>query len=326
MLTPEQIVQRRTKLGASEVGAILGLDPYRTALDVWLEKRRTDTPEPEFNEAAMMGHLLEPVVAQRFQMAHPEVAQVVDGRTVVHADSLPDFGRWAAATPDRIALVPSEDRGHEFLVELKTRNTFTARAFGTPGTDEVPPEILAQVLWQQYVTGLRTDATVAVLVSGVRYFEYVVQFDADVADEMFGLARAWWERCIVRGEEPDLTGPSVKAYLGQKFKDVNAEVREAQDDEETLLARMAAARERIKEAEAEKEKLEQELMLRCGTARGIQGSVAKWLWVPIKGRRQTNWKAVAEAAGASADLIQQHTRIGEPYRQARFYITGESDE
>jgi predicted phage-related endonuclease len=37
-LTPEQIAIRRTRIGSSEVGAILGIDPYKSAYDVWTEK------------------------------------------------------------------------------------------------------------------------------------------------------------------------------------------------------------------------------------------------------------------------------------------------
>ena len=37
-LTPEQIAERRNGIGASEVAAVLGIDPFKTAIDVWAEK------------------------------------------------------------------------------------------------------------------------------------------------------------------------------------------------------------------------------------------------------------------------------------------------
>ena len=38
-LSPTQLAQRRLGIGASEVGAVLGLHPYQTPLDVYLDKR-----------------------------------------------------------------------------------------------------------------------------------------------------------------------------------------------------------------------------------------------------------------------------------------------
>ena len=58
MLTPEQLERRRSSIGASDVAAILGLDPYRTGLDIWLQKRGLAEVQDQ-TEASLMGHLLD---------------------------------------------------------------------------------------------------------------------------------------------------------------------------------------------------------------------------------------------------------------------------
>lgn len=55
MLTPEQIERRRKGIGASEAAAVCGLDPYKTPLDVYLDKLGLREKEefPEERQAAI---------------------------------------------------------------------------------------------------------------------------------------------------------------------------------------------------------------------------------------------------------------------------------
>ena len=39
MLTAEQIELRKTGVGSSDIGAVAGLSPYASPLDVWLQNR-----------------------------------------------------------------------------------------------------------------------------------------------------------------------------------------------------------------------------------------------------------------------------------------------
>ena len=78
MLTPEQLEQRKNSIGASEVSSILGLNPWKSALQLWLEK--TGAVEPEDlseNEAVFWGQRLELIIGERFAQNHPELQVVV---------------------------------------------------------------------------------------------------------------------------------------------------------------------------------------------------------------------------------------------------------
>lgn len=57
--------ERRNSIGGSDVGAILGLNKYRSPYAVWAEKTGR-IPEPEDNEAMRQGRDLEAYVAKRF--------------------------------------------------------------------------------------------------------------------------------------------------------------------------------------------------------------------------------------------------------------------
>lgn len=62
MLTPEQIEARRKGIGASDAAAVLGFDPYKTALDIYRDKlgiAEQEERSPERQEAIDIGNRVE---------------------------------------------------------------------------------------------------------------------------------------------------------------------------------------------------------------------------------------------------------------------------
>ena len=55
------LAERRKRLGATDVSAILGLNPYKTAYEVWLDKRNMLEPW-NGNAATSLGLMLEPAI------------------------------------------------------------------------------------------------------------------------------------------------------------------------------------------------------------------------------------------------------------------------
>jgi putative phage-type endonuclease len=308
-LSPEQLQRRRSFLGSSDVAAICGLDRYRTGLDVWLEKRGATEPAEE-SEAALMGHLLEPVVAQRYELANEGVTLIPVNEEVV--GPMP----FLAATLDYRAV--SDTR--EWIVEVKTRSRFSMREWGEAGTDKVSPAVLCQVLWQQAISGLTNMAEVAVLVDGREFRLYSVQHDAEVAADLMQIASDWYERHMVRGEEPPLDGGQVAAYLQQKYKQaLSKEVVAASEHGAQLLAEYAIVSEKLKQLKQRQDELKQAAMLEIRDGYGIESEAGKMLWLNAKGRTTTDYAAIVKELQVPEDVLQRHTRIGAPSRQMRFY-------
>jgi predicted phage-related endonuclease len=65
-MTPGERIERRQYLGASEVAAVIGMDPFKGAHDLWSEKMGL-LGESEESEAAEMGKLLESPILQRYE-------------------------------------------------------------------------------------------------------------------------------------------------------------------------------------------------------------------------------------------------------------------
>ena len=70
---------RALGVGGSDMSTILGLNPYSTPYDLWLEKTGHQQPEDISGKWAIVkGNILEVELRRRFRALHPEY-QVIDG-------------------------------------------------------------------------------------------------------------------------------------------------------------------------------------------------------------------------------------------------------
>lgn len=66
-MTREQWLNlRRRGIGGSDASVVLGVNPYRSVLELWLDKTKQLEPEESTIEAAYWGQVLEPVVRDEF--------------------------------------------------------------------------------------------------------------------------------------------------------------------------------------------------------------------------------------------------------------------
>lgn len=189
---------RNSGVGSSDVGAILGVNPYRTGVDVWLEKRGL-VPSFTGNEATKWGAVLEPIVAAEWARRRPGVRFERPGlvRHPQHA--------WAFCTPDRIAVMPD---GTRMLVECKTAGLRQAPRWA----NDVPPEYLAQWTWQAWLCALPAG-DVPVLIGGQEYREHAQVYDAEIGEAMAAQVGEWWARHVVAGREPTPDNARVEKRL-----------------------------------------------------------------------------------------------------------------
>lgn len=143
-ITSEQREQRRGFLGSSDMAAILGLDPYRTALDVYASKV-FEIEEREDSEAIDLGNTFErPLLAwaaKKLGVTIFENARTEDGIFASNHDALIDL-RTKAPGGDFIRTGVSVEG-----LEAKVR-TFDPSEFGEEGTDQIPPRVIVQTQHQ----------------------------------------------------------------------------------------------------------------------------------------------------------------------------------
>lgn len=311
----EWLAARRDGLGASEVGAVLGLDPYKTGLDIWLEKRGLVEGRVGDTMPQRVGRHAEAMIAGLY--AEQTGADLMTVPTMRHPQVATLF-----ASADRMVV----DRGEWMRpVEIKNRGGIP-RGWGDAGTDQVPEYIAVQVHVQMACYGL-DRADVAALLGGNDFRIYTLHRDGDIEATILGEVDVWWKRHIVEGVEPAIVGPSAADYLARKFRQVTGDVVKADDKGERLLDGLAIVRRDMKEAEAAEQEIVTALKQVIGERKGIEGMAGKALWSPTKGRTTTDWQAVARnLAQALGDAgiealdrqIATHTTTGPESRTFRF--------
>ena len=113
------LAMRKRDVTASEVAALFGAHPYKTALQVFAEKTVAGKSQGD-NPAMRRGRILEPGCIVALQELHPDWI----------VDKCPDYYRAPelriGATPDYIRTVPADDNfglpAHTQIVECKTVN------------------------------------------------------------------------------------------------------------------------------------------------------------------------------------------------------------
>lgn len=144
-------------ISGSEIGTILGLSPWTSAVTLWAEKtgklERSITP----NTAMRLGTLVEPAIRQLYVETHPDHV-VREVGTYASATA-----SWMHANPDGICL---DETGEGYILEIKHTATYW---------DAIPEHYKAQVYWYMHVFDLK-KAVFAVVNAG-RYKEYELVWD-----------------------------------------------------------------------------------------------------------------------------------------------------
>ncbi len=197
MLNNQDFTQDRSQyLGGSDIGALLGVSKYRTALDVWLEKTRRQIKQVD-SLAIRFGQFAEAFVAEEYiretgyqlrhhtnPVIHPEHSFMVGhiDRFVFRSDSdsqAPLFNQDGSCRADH-------------LLEIKTASAYHQSDWGELGTDEVPMSYLVQCLWYLAMTNL-DHAELAVLFGSHDFRIYQIERDLELEGLILDKAKAFWE-------------------------------------------------------------------------------------------------------------------------------------
>lgn len=285
---------RQTGIGGSDIAAICGLNPYTSPLEIWLRKTGQTVPrrmDPVLDEAALMGHALEPVIATRFTAVTGLIAYENPGTL-----RMPDIP-WALVNLDRT----TEEDGLPGVVELKSRSSYALADW----EDETPVDVQVQTQWQLMVTGWSFGYTAA-LIGGQRTVVHRIERDEQLIDDLLAIAAEFWG-WVTTGTQPPLDGSHATGQLLDRIhahpsrKDVVADAAEV----EKWLAIRRTAKEQMEAADIALTEADNHLKALAGDGTDvyIRGELA-YTWRPRKG--QISWKSAALAADPDLDP--------EPYR------------
>lgn len=287
-LTEAQHETRAKGIGASEVAALVGLDPYRSPIDVWRKKvegeRSPDTIHTQ------RGRFLERAILDWYSAETGR--KLTPGRTMAHAEH-----PLVLATPD--ALAP--DR----VVEAKAPSWRTAREWDDGA---VPERYVTQVTQQCFVA--RGNLADVVAYVDERLSIVTIEYDAELAASLVDAIEAFWRKYVMTRTPPPPDGSeSYAEWIKERFAKTRPEVVAASAEAERWARQLIAARASLKALEDQEREARTHLQAIIGDASGMHGSFGKASWKFNKGRAVTDWEAAAIEAGIPEDLIAKHTQI-----------------
>ncbi len=284
-LSPEQLEQRSTRIAATDISCILGVNPYRSAVDVWLEKTGHGAPFIG-NDRTKWGSLLEQPIRADYEERHGVRVEVPGTLISRHRD-------WQAATPDGIVYrggCTDPDRGLE--IKAHSRQAMFTLTYGDPGTDEVPMHELCQSMWNIDVVEVpRWDL---VVFDGTPT-EYVIDQD----DELIGMMREAGERFLVDHVKANIPPPPdgserYAEWLTDRWKANGEDFVDVATNTEIL-----AAVEELREKRLLAADLEARIEVITQQIKAVIGENAGIVWTPERknskpGSHRITWKRSKE--------------------------------
>jgi putative phage-type endonuclease len=259
--------RRLTGLGGSDSPAALGISPWRTPYELWVEKTGQGSPVAE-SEPMLWGTLHEPIIRAEY-IRRTGRAVLVQSEMLRH-----DKYTWMIAHLDGRAL----DR----ILEIKTSRD--GRGWGEPGTDEIPLHYGAQVHHCLVVTGAEI-CDLAVLIGGNELRIYTIHADPVIADELIGREAEFWQR-VEQNNPPDPVNlDDARARWGHLL--IESSVRAGAEELAAIevMHRARAERAKIEAEEAEAKLLLMQALRDRGDTLVDENGTRLCTWALDKGRK-----------------------------------------
>jgi putative phage-type endonuclease len=236
--------ERRKGIGGSDVAAIMGISPWKTAYQVYQEKRG-EVKDWKGTDIMDWGRRMEPAIRQYYSDT--------TGRSV----RLPDKIMYHKEYPFMLASLDGFTDCRR-IVEIKTARS--GHGWGDPGTNEIPDYYAVQVQHYMLVTGFEV-ADVPVSIAGGSPVLYEVPANPEVQQLILEACKEFWQR-VIDGNPPEpVTYSDAVARFGKVSTVGDVPVT---DVDRQRVMDLRSVREKITELETQEEDLKGKLIISLG--------------------------------------------------------------
>lgn len=247
----EWLSWRRGGIGGSDAAVIVGLNPYRSRLELYADKLGL-MPEREDSEAMRIGRDLEAYVAQRWAEA---TGKKYRRANFMYCHDRYDFIR---------ANVDREVIGENAGLECKTTSVFNKSDFEN---GETPLTYYCQCQHYMAVMGYER-MYLAVLALGKAFYHFVIERDENEINTLLENEVEFWKQHVENKipPEPDGSESAAAAIRAMQGENSCPEELKLMMQYEPDLAHLNALNGQIKALQKETEAIRQALMLALGEA------------------------------------------------------------
>lgn len=257
----EWLKYRKQGIGGSDAGAICGLNPYRTAMQVYHDKTSDEIEEID-NEAMRQGREFEDYVARRFMEA--------TGKKVRRANYMfqDEENPFMLADVDRMLV------GENAGLECKTASPFMAEKWKD---GKIPMSY--QIQCHHYMSVCNAEAWyIAVLIYGREFKYYKIERDEQVMTDLIQIEKDFWKNHVEKRILPEPDGSKLSdSVIAEYFKDTMAETIPLTGFDEKLKRRQELV-EVMAHMNTEKKQIEQELKIYLGEAEQAENEYFRVMW------------------------------------------------
>ena len=293
----EWLTVRKQGIGSSDAAAAVGLNPYKSQLELWLEKTGRDTSLPKLDpqdedSPAYWGNILEPIVATHYSRRSGHRVRRINA-VLQHPD--PKLA-WMLANIDREVIGAPEVQ----ILECKTAGINGARLW----KEGVPEYVQLQVMHQLAVTG-KQAADVAVLLGGQYLEVHRIERDESMIARLIDLERLFWDYVVSDTPPPADGTASADAALRCLYPEDNGQTLDFSQHTElaSTYLELRAVRQRIAQQETREAQLKQVLQQAMGEATRAEFAEG-----------YISWKKSKDSIALDVELMLKD----KPYLQARY--------
>jgi putative phage-type endonuclease len=282
--------ERRAGIGGSDAAAVVSLHPWKSPLQLYLEKRGELPQSEEETEAMFWGKALEEPIARRYCE--------VTGRKV-RRQPIRKSGKhpWMLANIDRQII--GEPRGPG-VYEGKTSNPWTK----IDGLEGLPDHYYLQLQHYLAVTGYEWGSC-GILIGGQRFLWFDVERDQSTIGVLVEAEREFWRR-VELGDPPPADGSDATREMLKLLYPQDSGGSVILDDPEAYheATSLVNVRDVLRQHEAIKQEYENRLKVRMGDAAEAV----------IPGFGKISWKSSKESRRFDSDALREY----EPATYERF--------
>ncbi len=307
--SPHPSYSRKEGLGGSDIGALLGVSPFKTPLQLWQEKI---TPNDQDRDALHLrfGQHLEPFIADEYE-------RVTGQQTLEHSQAIyhpkHDF---MYAHIDRLVVSPGQPAwidgaiNTDLLLECKTAHAFAKDEWGEIGTDQIPAHYFLQCIWYLAITQCqRID--VALLLGNQDFRIYHVTRDLDLEEAVLQKACHFWhEHVLKRIPPPAVSENDLRSLYPQETPNTTLEADVSLME---ILKNYQELQSKAQILDAQSDALKQEIMSRMAGAEQITHAGQTLVtWKCSKPAKKVDLKALS---AKFPELVEEFSSLAQASRR-----------
>lgn len=270
-LTHEEWLRyRKQGITGTDAGAIVGLNPYVSAFDIYQDKLTEEVIEKVDNEAMRLGRDMEEYVAQRFVEA--------TGKKVRKSNAMYQNDKYEFMLADFDRLIVGERAG----LECKTVSPYSADKWKD---GNVPFHYQMQV--QHYLAVSGYDCWyVAALIFGREFVIRKIERDQELINNLITIEKRFWEDNVCTRVMPDPDGSNSFTDAISNLYKMSKEGKEVQlFGYGDRLQRREEINELIDKLDKEKNQIDQEIKLQMQDASYAQVDKYRVSWISSSSQR-----------------------------------------